>query len=226
MFLLSSTCLVSFPHQLSFLLCVTMLWCWCINIWFLTDYTQSLTWHVVSSVPMLFPVFICIFPLLTFCPLVIFLCIFFCSYLLDLGSWWVNTEPQDHTSLYFFLSLKFTFLIIITEISPGIGLMIIFIGQPLDFNLFFTWLTTEQLMISNITGRRATYQLSMSVEVTGRKTLLWQEVYKAQIWPSSSDVQAGSWTIIFRHVPSLIFQVYFKAFCCLIIILPPNFSGH
>lgn len=173
-----------------------MLWCWCKNIWFLTDYTQSLRWHWVSSVPilfpvfnctfsLLFPVFTCIFSLLTFSPLVIFLCTLLYSYLLDLGPWRVNTEPQGHTRLYFSLSLKFIFLIIIAKISPGIGLKIIFSMSVLRFfyPFFFTWPTTEQFMINNITGRRATYQFSASVEVTGRKTLWWQEVYKAQIWP-------------------------------------------
>lgn len=159
-----------------------MLWCWCINIWFLADYTQSLRWHVVSSVPILFPVFICIFPLLTFCPLVRFLCILLYRYSLDLGSWWVNTEPWNHTSLYFSLSLKFIFLIITAKTSPGIGLKIIFSRSVFRFLSLFTWPITEQFMIINITGRRATYQLSMSVEVTGRKMLWWQEVYKAQIW--------------------------------------------
>lgn len=95
---------------------------------------------------------------------------------------WVNTEPRDHTSFSFFLGLKFIFLITIAEISPGIGSKIIFSRSALRFLSFFTWPSTEQFMISNITSRRATYQLSMSVEVTGTKTLWWQEVYKAQIW--------------------------------------------
>lgn len=156
-FLLSSTCLVSFPPPAQLPpLCyyaVVLVYKYLVSRWL----------HPVSEMTRSFfstytvPCFHLIFPLLTFCPLVRFLCILLYRYSLDLGSWWVNTEPWDHTSLYFSLSLKFIFLIVIAKTSPGIGLKIIFSRSVFRFLSLLTWPITEQFMIINITGRRATY---------------------------------------------------------------------